>query len=192
MSDDLEQRLRESLRAYADVVDAPDDDASPPRPAGARPFVRRWRSAVVVAAAVAVVATGSVRVVSGQREGADSASTPAVARVDEPERTPEGAEAPAGTAADSVEGSAAALAGEPVPYVLHTHCGIYGTDIGGAWFAADPPLVGEGGRPPSGWGDPEQPGALQLLTADEALFTDDRGHSVRLTRNEAARPPLCQ
>ena len=29
MSDDLEQRLREALHAYADLVDAPDDDALP-------------------------------------------------------------------------------------------------------------------------------------------------------------------
>jgi len=190
VSDDLERRLRDSLRAYAETVDVPDDDSLPVRPRAARPALRRWPGAVLAAAAAAVVVTGSVWVVSAQRDGADSAATSAVGRVDAPGSMSPAPASPSGTAADSAE-ALAGVPGAPVPYVLHTHCGIRGADIGGVWFAADPPLVEAGGNPPAGWGNPDQPGTITLLSATEAVFADDLGHEVRFHADEAARPPLC-
>jgi hypothetical protein len=192
VSDDLERRLRNALSAYADRVDAPDDDSLPAPRATPRPAVRRWRGALLAAAAAAVVATGSVWVISAQRDGADSNATSAVAREDTPESSPPAAAAPSGTAADSAEALGAVLPGAPAPAVLHTHCGVLGLDIGGVWFAAEPPLVEEGGHPPPGWGNPDQPGTITLLTATEAVFRDDVGHEVRLRADESARPPLCE
>jgi hypothetical protein len=189
VSDDLERRLRDSLRAYAETVGAPEDDALPTKPAEA-PVVQRWRGAVLAAAAAAVVATGSVWAISAQRDGADSSATSAVARTDAPESTPQEAAAPSGTAADSAEALGAVLPGTPVRYVLYTHCGIRGADIGGVWFAAEPALVEEYGPPP-GWGNPVQPGTLTLLSATAAVFTDHAGHEVRLRADEAARPAPC-
>jgi len=58
--DEWEQRLRSSLRAYADLVDAPDDDELPaPRTATAPPRagLRGWRGGVLAAAATAAVAS---------------------------------------------------------------------------------------------------------------------------------------
>ena len=191
MSDDLERRIRESLRAYAETVEAPDDDALPTRPAARRPSVGRWRGVAVAAAAAAVVVTGSAWVVSAQRDGTDSAATSAVAGADAAESTSHAAASPSGSSADSAEALGAVLPGAPVPYVLYTHCGIHGADIGGVWFAADPPLVEDDG-PPDGWGDPDQPGTLTLLSATAAVFTDDLGHEVRLRADESARPPLCE
>ena len=82
--------------------------------------------------------------------------------------------------------------GVPYPVDLYTHCGVFGIDIGGIWFAADPPLVEGAGNPPPGWGNPYQPGTLTLLTADEAVFGDDAGHEVRLRADEPARPAPCE
>ena len=202
MSDELERRLRDSLRAYADLVEAPADDALPIRPTAPRPALRRWRGAILAAAAAAAVVTGSVWAVSdrdGDSTTAAGAGGSAMSAQDDTRADAPASDSGAAAAAESggLADSAAPAAGlplpgAPVPYVLYTHCGIYGGDIGGAWFAADPPLVEEYG-PPDGWGNPEQPGTVQLLTADEAVFTDDLGHSVRLQRNEAARPSfLCE
>jgi hypothetical protein len=69
---------------------------------------------------------------------------------------------------------------------------VRGLDINGVWFAADPPLVEEGGHPPAGWGNPDQPGTLTMLSGTEAVFRDDAGHEVRLRADESARPPLCE
>jgi hypothetical protein len=188
VSDDLERRLRDSLRAYAETVDAPDDESHPLQPVAERP-VRRWRGAVLAAAAAAVVATGSVWVISAQRDGTDSGATSAVVRVDAPASTSPAAPSPSGTAADSAQ-ALAAVPGAAVPYVLYTHCGVRGADVGGVWFAATPPLVEDDG-PPAGWGNPDQSGTLTLLSATAAVFTDDRGHEVSLRADESARPPLC-
>ena len=201
MSDDLERRLRDSLRAYAETVDAPEDDALPTRPATARPVLRRWRGAGLAAAAAVVVVAGSLVVLDARAPGSDTAAGPAAAsasahgdpRTEAPESAIPSGQALSGSAADAAGAVGTIVPGAPVPYVLSTHCGIYGADIGGVWFAADPPLVGEGGQPPPGWGNPQQPGTMQLLTADEAMFTDDLGHSLPLHRNEAARPTfLCE
>lgn len=198
MPDDLERRLRDSLRAYAETVDPPEDDALPTRRAAARPVLRRWRGAVLAAAAAAVVVTGSLVVLDVRAPGSDTAAGPAAVsapahddtRTEAPESTIPSGQALSGSAADAAGAVGTIVPGAPVPYVLYTHCGIYGADIGGVWFAAEPPLVEEYG-PPAGWGNPDQPGMVRLLSATEALFTDDLGHEVRLHADGSARPPLC-
>jgi hypothetical protein len=188
VADELEQRLREALHAYADRVDPPDDGSL--RAPARRPALRRWRGALLAAAAAVVVVSGSVWIVADQREGADTAASgPAEVEISE-SGTPPAASTPPASAADSADGVGAALAGAPVPYDLSTHCGIRGADIGGVWFAADPPLVEEYG-PPAGWGDPDQRGTLTLLTPTEAVFRDEAGHEVRLVADEPARPAPC-
>lgn len=190
MSDDLEQRLRDTLRAYADAVHAP-DGTLPARPAPARP--RRWRGAVLGAAAAAAVVVGSLVVVDahdrGRGSAADVAAGSSASRAGESAgpASDEALSAPAG-------GSALADAAQPgasFPVDLSTHCGVRGLDIGGVWFAADPPLVVEDG-PPAGWSNPRQPGTVTLLSATKAVFADDLGHQVRLRADESARPPLCE
>jgi hypothetical protein len=202
VTDELEQRLRDTLRAYADVVDPPDDDELPVRPATPRPALRRWRVAILAAAAAAAVVTGSVWVVSDRDGGSSSAAGNAVSA---PDNTP--APGPAtddGATAESSQGLADSAApaqgatapswevGVTYPVDLYTHCGVRGLDIGGIWFAADPPLVEAGGNPPAGWGNPDQHGTVTLLTHDRAVFRDVAGHEVQLHADESARPPLCQ
>ena len=201
MSDDLERRLRNALSAYADRVDAPDDDRLPAPRAIPRPAVRRWRGAILAAAAVAAVVTGSLVVLDVRDPGSPSAAGSAMSgQGDTRAETPESASAtPSGQAlsGDAAAADGLVLPSSPEPGVayaveLSTHCGVRGVDIGGVWFAADPPLVEEGGHPPPGWGNPVDPGTVTLLTATEAVFRDDVGHEVRLRADESARPPLCE
>jgi hypothetical protein len=204
MTDDTEARLRAALHAYAERVEDP--GAELPR-VPAAPVrggtVRRWRAAVLVAAAVAAVTGGAWWIGAGSPGG----DVVAGSSVDEssPETGTDGAP-PGQTDADDdatlsepYADAAVPATGLPaapevgVPYALdlYTHCGVLGTDVGGTWFAADPPLVEEYG-PPLGWGNPEQPGTLTLTAPDEAMFTDDLGHEVVLrAAPDSARPPLC-
>ena len=201
MSDDLERRLREALHAYADRVDAPADESLPARPAAPRRVVRRWRGAVLAAAAAAAVVIGSLVVVNVRAGDSPSAAGTAVSGSGQmPAESPQSDSATAADQALSGEAASAdgvSLPPSPEPGVayavyLYTHCGVRGLDIGGVWFAADPPLVEEGGHPPAGWGNPFQPGTVTMLSATEAVFADDAGHVVRLRADESARPPLCE
>jgi hypothetical protein len=104
---------------------------------------------------------------------------------------------PTATAASDGPSAVASAAGPTAmdagqPFDLPTHCGVRGADIGGAWFAAQPPLTDGAGNPPAGWADPEQPGTLTMLSPTEAVFRDDAGHEVRLRMDDAARPALCE
>jgi hypothetical protein len=202
VSDDLEQRLREALHAYADRVDVPDDGTLPARPAAGRPFLRRWQGAVLAAAAAAAVVTGSLVVLDVRDPGSESATGVAAgSSVSAQEDTRAEAPASATPSGQALSGDAAATAGVALPpspepgvayaVYLYTHCGVRGIDINGVWFAADPPLVEEGSRPPPDWDNPEQRGTVTLLSRDEAVFRDDAGHEVRLRADESARPPLC-
>lgn len=192
----IEERLRSSLRAYAELVDTPTGELParvPTAPRQAR--VRRWRGAILAAAAAAAVVTGSVWFAAGDRsdtvdatatgsEQADAAAEPPV------DDTRAAAEAGAGPA----ELGLPAAPDVGVAYVvdLYTHCGVYGIDVGGVWFAADPPLVEGAGNPPAGWGNPVQRGTVTLTSADEAVFADDAGHVVALrAADESARPAPC-
>ena len=194
--EDIEERLRSSLRAYAQLVDAPEEPVV--RASGHRSIAgrRRRRGAILVAAAAAAVVSGSVWLVGVDR------SDPVAATAN-------------GSAGSAAESSVAVAEGEPwaaapagpgevlavppspevgVPYAvdLLTHCGIVGTDIGGTWFAAEVPLVDGPGNPPPGWGNPYQRGTLTLLAADEAVFRDDEGHEVLFrAAGESERPAPC-
>ena len=66
-----------------------------------------------------------------------------------------------------------------VPYDLYTHCGIDEANIGGRWFEADHPLSDGNGNPPAGWGNPDQPGTITMLSPTSAEFRDSLGHAVR-------------
>ena len=196
MSDDLERRLRDSLRAYAELVDAPDSTAPPTRASAQPAPLRRWRGAVLAAAAVAAVITGSVWFVDGHE--ADTAGSAA----SDVSATAGGPDNDAGAAAEAQDGTMAApdealsvpaspVVGVAYPFDLYTHCGIRGAELGGVWFAVDPPLVEGAGNPPAGWGNQYQRGAVTLLTADEAVFRDDAGHEVVLLADGSARPAPC-
>jgi hypothetical protein len=206
MSADMEARLRASLRAYADLVEDPADDvALPVRPS--RSVIHRWRTPLLAAAAVAAVAGGVWTAVAVVDPGASSTlagGESAVSASGGEERaetlgTPAEQSAGDASAADSAaEAAAAPLAvGETVPFELYTHCGVLGAYVDGVWFAAQSPLV-EGGplvpggaNPPAGWGNPYQAGTLTLETADTAVFRDDAGHEVRLSRAPDQEPPPC-
>ena len=197
MSDDLERRLRDSLRAYADLVDEPQSGdlpshTAPPAPPGR---LRGWRGAVLGAAAAAAVVSWTFWVVTDDDTGVESAAgalgSSAEITSEQPENGPLSADAAA-----AAPGAAQPLPATPevgVPYLvdLYTHCGVFGIEAGGVWFAADPPLVEGAGNPPAGWGNPYQPGSLTLLTATEAVFADAVGHEVRLAADDAARPGPC-
>jgi hypothetical protein len=207
---DVEARLRASLRAYADVVDdVPPARSSAAAGRGAREptsLVRRWRTPALVAAAVLAVAGGAWVVADGpatESPTAAPASTTADGGAEAAAAQPSGDDELAGTqrADDEFAAPAAGAAGQLAvlppaevgiwyPFDLYTHCGIVGADVAGVWFAADPPQVDEFG-PPAGWDDPYQRGALRLETADQAVFRDDAGHELSLRAAESERPPPC-
>lgn len=62
---------------------------------------------------------------------------------------------------------------------LYTHCGVENALIAGRWWHVVDPLYGEDGPgtgPPSGWGDPYQPGRM-TVDGDRAIF---EGHDQRV------------
>ncbi len=77
--------------------------------------------------------------------------------------------------------AAAATVPKPVPYNLYTHCGIDYVKVGSRYYEATPPLSDGSGNPPPGWGNPYQPGALTVISATQAVFTDKAGHRVVFT-----------
>jgi hypothetical protein len=189
----IEERLRSSLRAYADLVDVPADQLPTSVPAvPRRAAVRRWRGAVLAAAAAAAVVTGSVWLATGDRSGPVDATATGAERADSAAEPSESGSAAAAGAADDLALPSAPELGVAYVVDLYTHCGVYGIDVDGVWFAADSPLVEEGVRPPSGWGDPYQRGTVTLTSADAAVFADDAGHVVPLrAAEESARPAPC-
>jgi hypothetical protein len=210
MSADIEARLRASLHAYADLVDDPGDDVALPVPPTAGSVVRRWRTSLLVAAAVVTIAGGvwttAAVVDPGSSEtvaGADSAgSAPGGDDREEtlggPEDSGTGSEDPVTDSVESAEAAAIpAEVGATVPFELYTHCGILGAYLDGVWFAAETPLVRGGplvpggANPPEGWGNPYQPGTLTLETAETAVFRDDLGHEVRMRSAPDEAPPPC-
>lgn len=59
---------------------------------------------------------------------------------------------------------------------LYTHCGIRYANFDGRRWLADPILTNnEGVSPPPGWGNPSDPGTMELLTKDRAMFLSHSG-----------------
>ena len=164
MSDELERRLAR----------LPPRVRRPGRGAGARgPAARRRADAPARPRRAALAGGGAGRGGrGGRRRGVGAGSSPATTPDADRRRRRPAARAreasPSGAAGERHPGAADAAAaaagrrsrcpspevGVPYPLDLYTHCGVFGTDIGGAWFAADPPLVEGAGNPPPGWGEP--------------------------------------
>jgi hypothetical protein len=70
---------------------------------------------------------------------------------------------------------------KPVPYNLHTHCGIDYAQVGNRYYEATPPLSDGSGNPPPGWGNPYQSGTLTVISPTQAVFTGKAGHRVVFT-----------
>jgi hypothetical protein len=89
--------------------------------------------------------------------------------------------------------AAAMPAGRAQPYQLYTHCGIDEARIGSRYFEAVRPLSDGHGNPPSGWGNPYQPGTMTLVSPVAAVFRDHSGHRVlfRLRPGATAFRHLC-
>lgn len=200
---DVESRLRASLNAYAEVVDV-DEVLSGERVAASRrsPAPRRWRSALVAAAAVLAVAGGTWAIVDrGDGAAPTAASAGESAVLDGEARTGSARPSTVDPSAEAAAGAAAAgeaprlpespEVGVPYSFDLYTHCGVLGADVGGIWFAARPPLLDGPGSPPPGWDDPHQRGTLTLEAPDTAVFRDEAGHEVRLSAAESERPSPC-
>ena len=68
---------------------------------------------------------------------------------------------------------------------LYTHCGINELKAFGRYFQhAGGPLDDGSGNPPKGWGNPYQPGTLQV-SGDTAVFRDTLGHVERFKAEKA-------
>ncbi|HEY7261302.1 MAG TPA: hypothetical protein VH589_07440 [Trebonia sp.] len=77
--------------------------------------------------------------------------------------------------------SARTTAPKSVPYNLYTHCGIAYARVGNRYYQANVPLSDGSGNPPSGWGNPYQPGTLTFISPTRVIFTDKAGHRVVFT-----------
>jgi hypothetical protein len=188
-----EARVRAALRAYADLVEEEPRDLPVAGHRVRPPAHRRWRAPALVAAAAVAVVSGTVWLVAGEGD-APVASAPVSTTPGETAEGPSAAgTAPGSSAATGVPAlPTPAEIGVAYPFDLYTHCGVLGADVAGTWFAADPPLEEGAGNPPPDWDNPYQRGRLTLVTATEAVFTDDAGHEVRLgAAPESARPAPC-
>jgi hypothetical protein len=71
-----------------------------------------------------------------------------------------------------------AAAPRAIAYNLYTHCGVDEAKIGDRFYQAVTPLTDGNGNPPAGWGNPYQAGTMTLVSATEAVFTDNARHRV--------------
>jgi hypothetical protein len=94
----------------------------------------------------------------------ESPTTPTL----EPTATP----APKPTAMPAIEAGQAEI-GVRYAHKLYTHCGIRYADFDGRKWLADP-ILGSS-NPPPGWGNPSDPGTMELITNDRALFLSHSG-----------------
>ena len=61
-------------------------------------------------------------------------------------------------------------------HALYVHCGVRYADFDGRRWLADPVLTtNEGLSPPPGWGNPSDPGTMELLSKDRAMFLSHSG-----------------
>ena len=83
--------------------------------------------------------------------------------------------APMPTAAPMLDGAPAEI-GVRYSHNLYTHCGIRYADFDGRRWLADPVLSSnEGLSPPPGWGNPSDPGTMELVSKDRAMFLSHSG-----------------
>ena len=80
--------------------------------------------------------------------------------------------APMPTATPASE-AAPAVIGVRYSHRLYTHCGVRSADFDGRRWLADP-FLGEA-NPPPGWGNPFDPGTIELVAEDRALFVSHSG-----------------
>ena len=89
--------------------------------------------------------------------------------------TPTTTPAPMPTAAPPAEAGPAEI-GVRYTHNLYTHCGVRYADFDGRRWLADPVLSSnEGLSPPEGWGNPSDPGTMELVSKDRALFLSHSG-----------------
>jgi hypothetical protein len=101
-----------------------------------------------------------------------------------------GGQRPAPVPSASSPVAVAPSAGE-VRLSLSTHCGVRDAEVGGVYWAADPPL-GNGNEPP-GWGDPKTQGRWRQTGETTAVFLADSGVSAAFVRAERPDPyPACE
>ncbi len=74
-------------------------------------------------------------------------------------------------------------------YTLYTHCGIRFAQFDGRVWATIP-LSDGSGNPPEGWGNPGQPGTVDVMSERRALFTAP-GLPPLVFHPTDAQPPMC-
>ena len=86
--------------------------------------------------------------------------------------------APTPTSAPPAEPGFAKI-GARYTHNLSTHCGVRYADFDGRRWLADPILTNnEGVSPPPGWGNPSDPGTIELVTKDRAMFLSHSGEQA--------------
>ncbi len=74
-------------------------------------------------------------------------------------------------------------------YTLYTHCGIHFASFDGRVWATTP-LSDGSANPPAGWGNPGQPGQVDILTKGKAVFTAP-GLPPLVFHPTSEQPPMC-
>src|ERR687897_84680 len=77
-------------------------------------------------------------------------------------------------------------------HMLFTHCGIVGTRFAGRNWVAEPVLDDGNGNPPTGWGNPFQPGVMTLTSQDHAEFKSRNGELEATFRPRTPADPPAQ
>ncbi|MFN2470436.1 MAG: hypothetical protein ABR583_05500 [Gaiellaceae bacterium] len=76
-------------------------------------------------------------------------------------------------------------------FTLYTHCGIEYARFDGRWWLADPPLDDGSHNPPRGWGNPSQPGTMELVAPDRAKFRAEELSATFRPAPASYEPPGC-
>ena len=76
-------------------------------------------------------------------------------------------------------------------FILYTHCGIKFAYFGNRYWQTTP-LNDGNGNPPPGWKNPSDPGTIQLLDRDHAVFEDADGHVLNFSpAPQDTKVPIC-
>jgi hypothetical protein len=85
-----------------------------------------------------------------------------------------------------------AAIGERYWHMLFTHCGIVGTRFADRDWVAEPVLDDGNRNPPTGWGNPWQPGVMTLRSQDHAEFESRNGELQAAFRPRTPTDPPAQ